>query len=120
MIVDYKWHGMFIVEIISESGKGKIGKSYLVRKGWKDVNQRDYAILSRIGFHDALLLFEYEVEYYLNNVAFVIAEAVWESEGKPKDTHMHIRALRVDMDSLSNRFKIFANVKLDMNSHRKS
>ncbi|BBI55954.1 phage protein [Pseudomonas phage PA02] len=118
--MDYKWHDKFIVEIISESGKGGIGKSYLVRKGWRDVNQRDYAILSRIGFHDALLLDEHEVEYYLNNVAFVIAEAVWESEGKPKDTDMHIRALRVDMDSLSNRFKIYTDIKLDMDKHRKS
>lgn len=119
--MDYKWHDKFIIEIISKScKKDGIGKSYLVRKDWRDVNQRDYAILSRIGFHDALLLDEHEVEYYLNNVAFDIAKAVWESEGKPKDTDMHIRALRVDMDSLSDRFKIYADVKLDMDKHRKS
>lgn len=118
--MDYKWHDKFIVEILSESCKDEISKSYLVHKGCKNVNQRDYAILSRIGFHDTLLLDEHEVEYYLNNVALDIAEAVWESEGKPKDTHMHIRALRVDMNSLFKRFKIHANVKLDMNRHRKS
>ena len=119
--MDYKWHGKFIIEIISKScKKDGIAKSYLVHKA--RVGEMLISVITPlyIGFHDTLLLDENEVEYYLNNVAFDIAKAVWESEGKPKDTDMHIRALRVDMDSLSNRFKIYTDIKLDMDKHRKS
>ncbi|QEM42081.1 hypothetical protein [Pseudomonas phage vB_PaeM_PS119XW] len=118
--MDYKWHGKFVVEIHGNGCRNGSGTSYLVREGSKKHDQRDYAIISRIGFQDTLLLEEHEVEDYLNNVAPSIAHAIWESEGRPSDNRMNIRALRIDMDSLFNRFQIYSGSPIDMDDSYKA
>lgn len=104
--MDHTWHGKFVVEIQGTGCRSGNGISYLVREGSKKANQRDYALISRIGCQGAVLLEENEVQDYLNNVAPGIAHAIWEFEGRPEDNRMHIRVLHVNMDSLVDRFQV--------------